>query len=263
MIKQPSKKILLVDDDPSLQMMLGDFLLMNGYEVVVVGSGEDALGKMSTSSFDLVILDMGMPGMGGVGFLESITDNLGRTRVPVLVLTARSAMAEFFAGKQIGGFLTKPADPDQLLEEVQRIIFMAGDLPRDGKLIAGTVTTQKTIVLADNDDERRESLRKAMLNLGYNVEAVTSGIEAIESTIACHPSCLVMPLTITGMAPAEVISLLHKMPGTINIPTVVYGVDCHSVARPDLIASIPTDNTELVSSYHADVIIAKVLAFMV
>ena len=105
------KRLLLIDDDSNIRMMLGDFLMGAGYEVTCAESGEEALRLMSESLPDLAILDLGMPGMGGTGFLERVTDRLGRTRVPILVLTARGDMAESFADQQIAGFLPTPADP--------------------------------------------------------------------------------------------------------------------------------------------------------
>lgn len=83
------RKLLLVDDDQSLLETLGDFLSFEGYEVLCAVSGEDALIKMRPFQPDLIILDMGMPGMGGTGFLDRITQPDGHTLYPVLVLTAR------------------------------------------------------------------------------------------------------------------------------------------------------------------------------
>jgi len=91
------RKLLLVDDDQSLLETLGDFLSFEGYEVLCAVSGEDALVKMRPFQPDLIILDMGMPGMGGTGFLDRITQPDGHTLYPVLVLTARASMAEYFA----------------------------------------------------------------------------------------------------------------------------------------------------------------------
>ncbi|MBV5332248.1 response regulator, partial [bacterium] len=67
------RKLLLVDDDPSLLETLGDFLTFEGYEVLCAASGEEALVKMRPFQPDLIILDMGMPGMGGTGFMDRIT----------------------------------------------------------------------------------------------------------------------------------------------------------------------------------------------
>src|SRR5574344_3007005 len=118
------RKLMLGDDDPSLLETLGDFLTFEGYDVQCATSGEDALVKMRPFQPDLIILDMSMPGMGGKGFLDRITNpDDGTTLYPVLVLTARAAMAEYFANKNIAGFIAKPCDPPDLLLEVGRILF--------------------------------------------------------------------------------------------------------------------------------------------
>ncbi len=254
-----AKKLLLVDDDTGIQMMLGDFLVMHGYEVSVAGSGEEALQKLAHEHPDLIILDMGMPGMGGAAFLEAITNDLGETLVPVLVLTARSGMAEYFTNRQIAGFLTKPTEPDDLLEEVKRILFMMGDLPRTASTLESIKQVLPHILIADQDDERRLALVKSFQAVKcIPVEAV-SGPDAIEKAITHKPACILMPLTIDGLPPATIIDLIRKMPSVGQVPVFVYGVDCHSTARPDLIAAITQDKTELISSYKADIIVAKAL----
>ena len=116
------RKILLVDDDPSLLITVGQLLKFEGYDVTTAESGETALELLKAFKPDLIILDMSMPGMGGVGFLKNIMEGK-KPAFPVLVLTARSQMAEFFADIEVEGFLTKPAEPDALLQEVARILF--------------------------------------------------------------------------------------------------------------------------------------------
>ena len=116
------RKILLIDDDPSLRVTVGQFLRFEKYDVTTAESGEAALEVLKTLRPNLIILDMSMPGMGGIGFLKSIMKDK-KPAYPVLVLTARSQMAEFFADIEVDGFLTKPADPDALLQEVARILF--------------------------------------------------------------------------------------------------------------------------------------------
>jgi two-component system response regulator GlrR len=145
-----SQCILLVDDDINIRMMLGDFLKAAGYEVTCAESGDCALQCLAKRLPDLIILDMGMPKMSGTTFLERITDAFGRTQAPVLVLTARGDMAEFFADKRIGGFLTKPADPDELLAEVQRILFVEGDLPKEEMRLVGS-SVRPVVVLAEEN----------------------------------------------------------------------------------------------------------------
>ena len=217
------KHLLLVDDDPNIREVLGDFLIGSGYEVTCAESGEKALVSMVEHLPDLVILDMGMPGIGGVGFLKRITDRLGRTRVPVLVLTARGDMAEFFADKQIGGFITKPADPDELLEEIRRILFMAADLPRGDTLMVGD-DIRKTVIIAEPNAVRSNMLREHLTKAGFSVEAVRTGAEAVEAVIARHPAGLVLPMDSIGLTADIVLEILRKLPAGKSLPAIVYNV---------------------------------------
>lgn len=220
----PAKRLLLVDDDPNIRMMLGDFLIASGYEVTCADSGEEALRRMTEALPDLVILDLGMPGMGGTGFLERITDRLGRTRVPVLVLTARGDMAEFFADKQIAGFVTKPADPDELLAEVQRILFSEGDLPRGDTMVVGD-DVRRLVVLAEANPIRANAFREALGKAGFSVEAVRTGPEAVEAVIARHPAGLILPMDAEGLPADGVLEILRKLPAGQAIPVVVYAAE--------------------------------------
>jgi DNA-binding response OmpR family regulator len=219
-----AQKLLLVDDDPNIRMMLGDFLIASGYEVTTAESGERALQLMTASLPDIIILDMGMPGMGGTGFLERITDKRGRTRAPVLVLTARSDMAEFFADKKIGGFLTKPTDPDELLAEVQRILFVESDLPENDTQIVGS-DVRRLVVLAEANAILANALCESLSNVGYSVEVVHTGAEAVESVIARRPAGLILPLDTVEIPADGVLEILRKLPSGKQIPVVVYAAE--------------------------------------
>ncbi len=114
--------IQLVDDDEHLLVTLGDFLASEGFEVTKARSGEQALEQLKKISPDLIVLDISMPGMGGIGFLKQITAASGETRYPVLVLTARSAMKDFFDTVDVDGFAPKPCDEAELLGKIREIL---------------------------------------------------------------------------------------------------------------------------------------------
>ncbi len=215
------RKLLLVDDDPSLLETLGDFLSFEGYEVLCAASGEDALVKMRQFQPDLIILDMGMPGMGGKGFLDRITNPDGSTLYPVLVLTARASMAEFFADKQIAGFIAKPCDPPDLLMEVGRILFMSAT---EGYHVTSTQLARQ-LVIAEGDPILRQTLEKEFSQAGFVVRAVETGPEALEACVAAKPNALVMRLELQGMSADEVVGMLKRLPTTRDIQAVVYGFD--------------------------------------
>ncbi len=225
------KHLLLVDDDPNVQMMLGDFLVGMGYEVSVAESGEMALQKMTEGLPDLILLDMGMPGMGGTGFLERITDKQGYTRVPVLVLTARSDMAEYFANKKIAGFMTKPADPDELEQEIQRILFTESDLPRGETMIVGD-DVRRLLILVEKSAIRANVLREAFGKAGFSVEIVTTGGDGIEAVAARHPAGIVVPIDCEGVSAEDVVGILRRLPSFKTLPVLIYNTQKRLDALP-------------------------------
>jgi len=215
------RKLLLVDDDPSLLETLGDFLTFEGYEVLCSASGEDALIKMRPFQPDLIILDMGMPGMGGTGFLDRITNPDGRTLYPVLVLTARASMAEYFADKQIAGFIAKPCDPPDLLLEVGRILFETANEGGRGP----NAQVARRLVIADGDPVLRQKLDLEFRQAGFEVAAVATGAEALEACVTFKPDAAVMRLELEAMSADEVIAMLKRLPNTRGVKAVVYGLD--------------------------------------
>jgi two-component system response regulator MprA len=114
-------RILVVDDDPMLAAALRRPLAYEGYDVEVAVSGEDALTRVSERAPDLVVLDVGLPGMDGLATcrrLRSVTD------VPVLMLTARGEVAERVAGFEAGAddYLGKPFAFEELLMRVRALL---------------------------------------------------------------------------------------------------------------------------------------------
>ena len=215
--------LLLVDDDPSLLNNLRDFLSFEGYDVMTASSGESALVVLRGATPDLILLDMSMPGMGGVGFLDRITNLDGTTAYPVLVLTARAMMAEYFADKQIDGFLAKPCDPADLLREINRIIFLRGGV--ENVPPADDAAKARHVVLGEAKAEFAATLRAEFAKFGVRVEAVPNGAAVVESAVAMRPDAVVMRLEMPEMGADEVVAMLRRLPSTRNLPAVVYGLD--------------------------------------
>ena len=120
--RDSKKTILLVDDEADLVDLVKFQLIAKGYNAIVTHNGLEALEVLKKVSPDLIILDMNMPGMGGVEFYNKISTGHKRSRYPVLVVTARANLEETFKDVEIDGFLTKPFDIGQLVKEADRII---------------------------------------------------------------------------------------------------------------------------------------------
>ena len=120
-----SRSILLVEDEPSLVLTLSDRLESEGYEVQAVTSGEDALQVTQKRSFDLVILDVMLPGMDGFDVCRELRQE--RIQVPILMLTARSQVVDRVVGLKLGAddYLTKPFEMIELLARIE-VLFRRG-----------------------------------------------------------------------------------------------------------------------------------------
>lgn len=209
------KRILLIDDDTSLLVTLSDFLNFEGYEVTTADSGEQGLERLETMTPDLIILDMSMPGMGGVGFLREISSSEGKPKHPVLVLTARANMADFFAGMDVDGFIAKPCEPDDLLAAVGKIM---GSAPVRTERTAG----KRKVLIAEDDEALNEQLISTFARSGYLVDSVLKGPDVLERAIVGKPDVVVMKLVLANMNGDAVAGMLGEMPNTEHIPVVLY-----------------------------------------
>ena len=233
-------KVLLIDDDISLLLMLSDFLKFEGYDVTTADSGEQGLKRIERLDPDLIILDMSMPGMGGIGFLKAISDVDGKPRYPVLVLTARANMAEFFADVDVDGFIAKPCDTQDLLNEVGRIIF----LRRGSHPSVGRGGDRRKVLLGEDDEVMLRKLVRGFTDAGYIVETASSGPELIERAIVGRPDAIVCRVVFRGMNGNVAAKMLKEMPNTQAIPVVLYddtdsaGADSDYIRPGSRIASV-------------------------
>jgi len=111
--------VLLVEDDPGLQLTLGDRLTQEGYTVEVAESGERALDRAKAQPFDLILLDVMLPGISGFDVCVALRQ--AGMDVPILMLTARGQLGDRVAGLKLGAddYLVKPFEIAELLARVE------------------------------------------------------------------------------------------------------------------------------------------------
>jgi two-component system alkaline phosphatase synthesis response regulator PhoP len=117
-----SSRILLVEDEPGLVLTLSDLLRTEGYELDTATDGIMALSKASSEPFDLVILDVMLPGKNGFDVCRELRQR-GKD-VAVLMLTAKSQLVDRVVGLKLGAddYLTKPFEPPELLARVEALL---------------------------------------------------------------------------------------------------------------------------------------------
>jgi two-component system phosphate regulon response regulator OmpR len=116
--------ILVVDDDARLRDLLQRYLVNNGYLVTVAGDAEEARARLKALAFDLIVLDVMLPGQNGVDFTGELRRD---SDLPILLLTARGETEDRISGLEAGAddYLVKPFEPRELLLRVGTILRRA------------------------------------------------------------------------------------------------------------------------------------------
>jgi two-component system, OmpR family, KDP operon response regulator KdpE len=124
-------KILVVDDDPQIRRVMKATLVSHNYEVIEARTGEEALELMPREAPNLILLDMNMPGMGG---LETCRALRAVSDVPVIVLTVRDSEKDKVAALDAGGddYVTKPFGIEELLARIRAALRRSSASPEGG-----------------------------------------------------------------------------------------------------------------------------------
>jgi len=135
--------LLVVDDDTRIRNLLRQFLTENGFRVTVAGTAAEARRKLAGLDFDLLVLDVMMPGENGVELTKSLR---AKRDVPILMLTALSETDNRITGLEAGAddYLPKPFDPRELILRVNNILRRGGPAspPKVEQLVFGPYTFQ-------------------------------------------------------------------------------------------------------------------------
>ena len=132
-------RILIAEDEPRISSFLEKGLRANGFTTDVVADGNEALRLARSNKFDLLILDLGLPGKDGFEVLRGLRE--GDRRLPVVVLTARDSVADTVAGLEGGAddYITKPFSFEELLARV-RVRLRGERAPEETVLRVGEAT---------------------------------------------------------------------------------------------------------------------------
>ena len=115
-------RVLLVEDEPAVSMTLTDLLAGEGYDVETAADGRSGLARAANEPFDVVLLDVMLPGMNGFDVCRELR-RMGRD-VAILMLTARGQLTDRVVGLKLGAddYLTKPFEPPELLARVEALL---------------------------------------------------------------------------------------------------------------------------------------------
>lgn len=111
-------KILIVEDDENIALLESDYLESNGYTTKIIGDGNKVIPELKKESYDLILLDVMLPGCSGYDICRRIRDEID---IPILMVTARTESVDVIRGLGLGAddYITKPFDPSQLVARVR------------------------------------------------------------------------------------------------------------------------------------------------
>ena len=176
--------ILVVDDDDGIRSLVKKYLNENNYLVTTASSAEDASEKIKIIKFDMIILDIMMPGKSG---LEFIKENKKKLQTPIILLTAKGEAEERIKGLEIGAddYLPKPFEPKELILRIQNIIQKTKRI--DQKRIVNFENVQidlnKQIIFNNDVEFKINNTEKEILEKMINNPGKTFSREEIGSLI--------------------------------------------------------------------------------
>lgn len=160
-----TKKILIVDDEKNIRLMLDQSLASAGYEVATAIDGEHGLDKVKESHFDVMLLDMKLPGMDGIEVLRQVSGL--RSDLPVIMITAHGSVETAVEAMKLGAvdYLRKPFTPEEIRSIVGKVL-QRQTLPTDQPAAdLETCVEQAKLQLSRREFDEAEKLLSRALHL--------------------------------------------------------------------------------------------------
>ena len=161
--------ILVVDDDDGIRSLVKKYLNENNYLVTTANSAEDASNKIEVLKFDLIILDIMMPGKSGLDFIQ---ENHKRLETPIILLTAKGEANERVKGLETGAddYLPKPFEPKELILRIKNILkkIKTNDLKRVIEFENIKIDLNKQLIFKKNMEYKINNTEKLILEKMIN-----------------------------------------------------------------------------------------------
>ena len=183
-MKKFKAHILIVDDDDRIRDLVKQYLNENNYLVTTASSAEDAKKKVDTIKFDLIVLDIMMPGKSG---LEFTIENKERINTPIILLTAKGEADERVQGLEVGAddYLPKPFEPKELVLRIRNILNKTKN-KNEKRFIEFDnikIDLNKLIIIKNKNEFKINNTEKIILEKMINAPGETFSRESIGNLI--------------------------------------------------------------------------------
>src|SRR5258708_12842805 len=181
------KKILVVDDEPQITQLARAYLEQAGFSVVTVKDGPAAVAAFRAEKPDLMVLDLGLPGLDGLDVTRAIRKD---SNIPIVMLTARSEESDKLVGLELGAddYMVKPFSPKELVARVRAV------LRRSETVVTGTVEMIRA------GDLTLDMARMKATVAGQIIELTTTEFQLL-AALAPHPGRIFTPAPLSDVLP--------------------------------------------------------------
>jgi DNA-binding response OmpR family regulator len=252
-----NRTVLVIDDAEEVRKILR-FHLETKYKVMEAADGEKGLAMIFDKHPDLVILDINMPKMNGIELYGKLSPKKGKPFIPIIVLTVREELGALFKDLDVDGFITKPFDIEDVLEEIEGVMGKRYNLPERER--AKTSTGAKKILVVDNDEASLDKIAVAFLNDGYIVQSAPNALVAFEKIITDIPDLITIKLGLPDISGDLVCLKLKQMPRTMDIPLLLYMPPDPSFDRTAVKSICRVIDSDLIETNDPGTLLSKVKA---
>ena len=176
--------ILVVDDDDGIRELVKKYLLENNFLITTANSAEDAKEKISIIKFDLIVLDIMMPGKSG---LEFTSENKDHINTPIILLTAKGESSERVEGLEVGAddYLPKPFEPKELVLRIKNILnkTKSKNIKRIIEFDNIKIDLNKLLIIQNKKEFKINNTEKTILEKMINAPGQTFSRESIGKII--------------------------------------------------------------------------------
>ena len=176
--------ILVVDDDDGIRELVKKYLLENNFLITTANSAEDAKEKISIIKFDLIVLDIMMPGKSGLEFTSENKDNIN---TPIILLTAKGESNERVEGLEVGAddYLSKPFEPKELVLRIKNILnkTKSKNIKRIIEFDNVKIDLNKLLIIQNKKEFKINNTEKTILEKMINAPGQTFSRESISKII--------------------------------------------------------------------------------